>query len=144
MDYSKLSDQEINGLVMDAISDGNQDHRGGDGSAIELLHQINTVEFGEHVEREEVYAKFDPCNNPVDAWPIIVGNGISLIKCTVGSGYWSAEIITDIDEVTDKLFKCQSSFDYQDANPLRAAMVTFLMMQESANFQTNPARSYIR
>lgn len=144
MDYSKLSDQEINGLVMDTISDGNQAHRSGDGSAIELLHQINTVEFGEHVEREEVYAKFDPCNNPADAWPIIVGNGISLIKCTVGSGYWSAEIITDIDEVTDKLFQCQSSFDSQDANPLRAAMIVFLMMQESANVQDNPARNLLR
>lgn len=76
---------------------------------------------------------FNPCNNPADAWPIIVQSGISLIKCTVGSGCWSAEIITDIDEETDNLFQCQSSFDYQDANPLRAAMIVFLMMKESEN-----------
>lgn len=72
----------------------------------------------------------DYCNNPSDAWPIIAQSGISLIKCTVGSGCWSAEIITDIDEATDNLFQCQSSSDYQDANPIRAAMIVFLMMRE--------------
>lgn len=34
MDYSKLSDADINGLVMDALSDGNQAHRRGNGSAV--------------------------------------------------------------------------------------------------------------
>ncbi|EAS1994662.1 DUF2591 domain-containing protein [Salmonella enterica] len=56
--------------------------------------------------------------------------GFSIVACTADSGYWSAEIITDIDDVTDKIFQCQSLFDYQDANPLLAAMVVFLMMQE--------------
>lgn len=72
----------------------------------------------------------DYCNNPADAWPIITATGISLIKCTVDSVCWSAEIITDIDDVTDNLFQCQSSFDYQDENPLRCAMIVFLMMKE--------------
>lgn len=79
---------------------------------------------------KNIKRKFDPCNNPADAWPIITSAGISLIKCTVDSGCWSAEIITDIDDVTDKLFQCQSSFDYQDVNPLRAAMIVFLKMNE--------------
>ncbi|EAS3168194.1 hypothetical protein DOV11_04120 [Salmonella enterica] len=104
MDYSKLSDHEINVKVGSVI-----------GFAAKLM---------------AVNKQTDYCNNPEDAWPIISENGISLIKCTVDSGYWSAEIITDIDDVTDKIFQCQSSFDYQDANPLRAAMVVFLMMQE--------------
>ena len=119
MDYSQLSDQEINIQVARII----------------------------HPEREVIESKSRPpsacvighlpskwldyCNNPADAWPIIAGNGISLIKCTVDSGYWSAEIITDIDEVTDQIFNCQSSFDYQDANPLRAAMIVFLMTQDA-------------
>ncbi|KHE11760.1 phage protein NinX family protein [Citrobacter braakii] len=113
MDYSKLSDQEINGLVMDAISDGNQAYRGGNGSAIELLHQINTVEFGEHVEREEVYAKFDPCNNPSDAWPIIEKYRISFL-----------------DQLTEWCVDAKGVSPVFEANPLRGAMIVFLMMQE--------------
>lgn len=115
MDYSKLSDFEINCEVSKLTKDN-----------------ANNPDSGYLVIN-------DYCNNPADAWPILVENGISLIKCTVGSGYWSAEIITDIDEVTDKLFQCQSSFDYQDANPLRAAMIVYLQMRESANVQDNPA-----
>ncbi len=137
MDYSKLSDKEINGLVMDAISDGNQAHRGVNGSAIELLHQINTVEFGEHVEREEVYAKFDPCNNPADAWPIIVDKQISLIsRCA--NGEWKAQLHLGKDDIFDSYASCW------DNNPLRAAMIVFLMMQDSANVPANSTGSDIR
>lgn len=113
-DYAAMSDQQINRLVVAATGMEHGAHYMG-----EII-----------VLRDNRWVGFDPCNNPADAWPIIVENGISLIKCTVDTGYWSAEIITDIDEVTDNLFQCQSSFDYQDANPLRAAMVVFLMMKE--------------
>lgn len=137
MDYSKLSDQEINGLVIDAISDGNQAYRGGDGSAIELLHQINTVEFGEHVEREEVYAKFDPCNNPADAWPIIVENSISLILDKPSSPMATSNCVGWYSDEEPPIHA-------SNQNPLRAAMTVFLHMQESANVQANPARPDIR
>ncbi|MFH2476668.1 phage protein NinX family protein [Citrobacter freundii] len=136
MDYSKLSDQEINGLVMDAISDGNQAYRGGDGSAIKLLHQINTVEFGEHVEREEVYAKFDPCNNAADAWPIIAKHQISVCayhRANPGmkrESWWEADIFAE--------------FITRDDNPLRAAMIVFLKIQGSANVPVNPTGSDLR
>nr|WP_330218007.1 phage protein NinX family protein [Siccibacter colletis] len=123
MDYSKLSDQEVNGLVMDSISDGNQAYRGGDGSAIELLHQINTVEFGEHVEREEVYAKFDPCNNPADAWPIITENNISIILDNPSMPCATSNA-RDLFDCDDRIV----SVAYE--KPLRAAMIVFLMMQE--------------
>lgn len=143
MDYSKLSDQEINGLVIDAISDGNQSYRGGDVSAIELLHQINTVEFGEHVEREEVYAKFDHCNNPADAWPIIVGHKLSLINAD--DEWLCVPDDTAVDGITgDEVQMIYSGDGNVHANPLRAAMVVFLMQQESANVQANPARPDIR
>lgn len=142
MDYSKLSDQEINGLVIDAISDGNQAYRGGDGSAIELLHQINTVEFGEHVEREEVYAKFDPCNNPADAWPIIHQHGIS-IAFDKDEDEWLAWGDFAFDQAGWDMKK-EPEISCAHTNPLRAAMTVFLMMQESANVQANPARPDIR
>ncbi|ELY4830776.1 DUF2591 domain-containing protein [Cronobacter sakazakii] len=121
MDYSKLSDQEINGLVIDTLSDGNQAHRNGVGSFIELLHQVNSVEFGEQVERDEVYARFDPCNNPADAWPIIQENRISVYPQAdyEGSGWLSSCIDSQLE------------VEVSDENPLRAAMIVFLMMQES-------------
>ncbi|MDT9381180.1 phage protein NinX family protein [Citrobacter freundii] len=124
MDYSKLSDFEINKLIAK--------HEGVRGFHCENVGGGSPLRFTN-------WKELDYCNNPADAWPVITANGISLLKCTVGSGYWSAEIITDIDEVTDKIFQCQSSFDYQDANPLRAAMIVFLMMQDSANVQDNTA-----
>lgn len=113
-DYSAMSDGQIAEEVAKFIELGDRKQKG-DGT----LYINNNV-----------WTRFDPCNNPADAWPIIVENGITLIKCTAGSGHWSAEIITDIDEVTDNLFQCQSSFDYQDANPLRAGMIVFLKMKE--------------
>ncbi|MFH2182205.1 DUF2591 family protein [Citrobacter freundii] len=132
MDYSKMSDFEINKRVADIAMNGTwhvkPSHPDNDTGG--WLYGSNGI---------QTYDLPDYCNNPAGAWPIIAENGISLIKCTVGSGYWSAEIITDIYDVTDKRFQCQSSFDYQDANPLRAAMIVFLMMQDSANVQDNPA-----
>lgn len=125
MDYSKMSDAEINGLVMDALSDGNQAYRRGNDSVIELLHQVNTVEFGEHVEREEVYATFDPCNNPADAWPIILENRIGIEPGSEGVK-WAAQVGNF------------SNF-WADKNPLRAAMILFLDIQGSADVQDNPA-----
>ncbi|WP_336295528.1 phage protein NinX family protein [Cronobacter dublinensis] len=124
MDYSKLSDQEINGLVMDALSDGNQAYRNGDGSFIELLHLVNAVEFGEHVERDEVYATFDPCNKPADSWPIIFENKVMLSpRCA--DDEWNAQIHLGRDGIFDEYASAWHK------NPLRAAMIVFLMMQES-------------
>ena len=59
------------------------------------------------------------CNNPADAWPIIVENKISIYAAVLGDsrGEWGAE----------------SSFtDYYHFhnNPLRSAMIVFLMMKE--------------
>ena len=63
---------------------------------------------------------FNPCNNPADAWPIIVDN-----KITVHAPMrydkpqeWLAFDVHDSDT------------DFKDTNPLRAAMIVFLMMQE--------------
>lgn len=114
-DYASMSDREINREVQKLTGMGFMSGAG-----------VFIVSDGR-------WRAFDPCNNPADAWPIITSAGISLIRCTVDSGCWSAEIITDIDEVTDKLFQCQSSFDYQDVNPLRCAMIVFLMMKEKEN-----------
>lgn len=128
-DYASMSDFEINSAVHNALLS----------EPYSMLFMGNdriewTSKDGRKIVTDRVpYTKngvHDYCNNPADAWPIITATGISLIKCTVDSVCWSAEIITDIDDVTDNLFQCQSSFDYQDENPLRCAMIVFLMMKE--------------
>lgn len=66
----------------------------------------------------------DYCNNPADAWPIIVNNSISL-ECIVVNRH-------------EKTWRAQFKTAYvkhrvNHKNPLRAAMIVFLMMQESKN-----------
>ena len=56
---------------------------------------------------------FDYCNNPSDAWPIIVENGISLSAGSTGTT-WNAVWFYN---------------QYRDKNPLRAAMIVYLMMK---------------
>ncbi|MEV9060037.1 phage protein NinX family protein [Klebsiella quasipneumoniae] len=100
MDYSKLSDFEINKRVAKIYG----------GFALTLA-----------VHKEPPSGKsfdpgrFDPCNNPADAFPIIEANRISLRNRYEGD--WKAE-----NEWGESHF-------HVACNPLRAAMVVFLMMQ---------------
>lgn len=55
----------------------------------------------------------DYCNNPSDAWPIILENEISLV--VVDDLLWVARV---------------GGIYSEGANPLRAAMIMFLRMQE--------------
>lgn len=62
----------------------------------------------------------DYCNNPADAWPIITENKISIYAMseTDARGKWGAEA-----------FYPSEAYHFND-NPLRAAMIVFLMMKE--------------
>jgi hypothetical protein len=62
--------------------------------------------------------KFQPCNSWADAGPIIEKENISLI---FGFGHW------------DAMSPDGESLQAEEVNPLRAAMIVFLMMQESPN-----------
>ncbi|EOV9009448.1 MULTISPECIES: phage protein NinX family protein [Cronobacter] len=104
MEYSKLSDFEINLKVAHII--------------------LGSGNYDWSPEKKEVYLAgidggvflpngyFDPCNNPADAWPIIVENKISISNG--GAERWTAN-----DVGIDNLYK--------DKNPLRAAMIVFLL-----------------
>ncbi|HGH4643569.1 TPA: phage protein NinX family protein [Enterobacter roggenkampii] len=108
MDYSQLSDQEINVQVARII----------------------------HPEREVIESKSRPpsacvighlpskwldyCNNPADAWPIIVENKIGLTP-PMHDENWEA--------MTFDKFGYVNKNEY-NANPLRAAMIVFLLMKE--------------
>ena len=63
---------------------------------------------------------FNPCNNPADAWPIITGSMISIRPVGNDGKLWEASGMDGMKA------------DY-DKNPLRAAMVAFLMMKDNEN-----------
>lgn len=68
--------------------------------------------------------QFDPCNNPSDAWPIVIENEIALNpRCA--NGEWKAQIHLGKDDIFDNYASCW------DKNPLRAAMIVFLMMKDA-------------
>lgn len=103
-DYSKMSDFEINKAVASFIYSKSQtktpyNHR----PDVQVFHLNGTNEF------------FDYCNNPADAWPIIVENRIRINPILYTK--WMAE------DYLEDVSSC-------DENPLRAAMIVFLMMQE--------------
>jgi len=64
------------------------------------------------------YGTVDYCNNPSDSWPIIQRNNIAT-QPRPSSEEWFAFSI------------CESEFEVSDKNPLRAAMIVCLMMNEA-------------
>ena len=126
MDYSKLSDFEINKHVADIAMNGTwhvkPSHPDNDTGG--WLYGSNGI---------QTYDLPDYCNNPEDAWPIIAENRITvMIDDTTND--WSAAVVQDFcDSSAFKFSNCHK-------NPLRAAMVTFLMMHEAANVQTDSTR----
>lgn len=125
MDYSKMSDFEINMSVALALG------------AKEVVPGI-FIDDNRRYEFEKPRGKagnkffFDPCNNLADAWPIIQSNGISIVK--YGHGMWLAS--SDAYWVDGVEWQIDGE---NHPNPLRAAMIVFLQMQESDNVQDNSA-----
>ena len=111
MNYEDMSDFEVNGYVS------------------MHMHGFSWIEFVDgytsHVkcgnERSPGFAMIeapDYCNNPSDAWPIIVANRIN-VYASEGPDFmpWMAGC---------------GGIMVSNKNPLRAAMIVFLMMQEQA------------
>ena len=122
MDYSKMSDFEINKAV----------------AAAKRYPIRQTQHFGDAslsiVMLEPGYpSHFDPCNNPADAWPIIEANNIAVIpyRHTLPQAWPTA-------------FGLTSRFTTEDENPLRAAMIVILKLQEPANVPVNPPGTDLR
>lgn len=119
MDYSQLSDFEINAMVFEALYGGSPDCKEGDDSAMLLVSFEADVVGGDIVEVEVVSGSFNPCHNPADAWPIIESNHIALHPLKY-KGIWVA-------------LSHDHEYSNRDVNPLRAAMVTFLTWKGSFN-----------
>lgn len=122
MDYSKLSDFEINCEVFEKLYGGAPDYKEGENGAMVLISYEGDIVRGEPVEIAVERGKFSPCNNPADAWPIILKNNITIIndkncypRATNDSHAFIHEQFNDCIHALDR-------------NPLRAAMIVYLMM----------------
>lgn len=121
-DYSKLSDFEINSAVHNALMKEPYKIEFLGNDRIRWVRGPTNVTTGK-VEYSKKSLK-DYCNNPSDAWKIIVDNGISL-QCIVVNRHektWRAQL---------KPAYVKHRMNHK--NPLRAAMIVFLMMQEPKN-----------
>ncbi|WP_336804054.1 phage protein NinX family protein [Erwinia aphidicola] len=116
MDYSKLSGAGIASKVL--IAQGYKLIDDGYGYSI-YISESGRKDIGPKASKQFL---FDPCNNAADAWPIIAENMIALnpVKLFVGGHRWFAS--KGDSDLSEKA---------SDENPLRAAMIVYLMMQES-------------
>ena len=101
-DYSKMSDFEINKAVATAL-----------GMDVSGATEENNIMYG--------YVP-DICNNPSDAWPIMKESLIGVTPDEDGVtmhfyGDWTA------------MAHCKN-LQFTDKNPLRAAMIVYLMMKD--------------
>ena len=102
-DYSKMSDFEINKAVATAL-----------GMDVSGATEENNMMYD--------YVR-DVCNNPSDAWPIMKESLIGVTPDEDGVtmhfyGDWTARA------------HCKN-LQFTDKNPLRAAMIVYLMMKEA-------------
>ncbi|MEJ1472587.1 phage protein NinX family protein [Escherichia coli] len=131
MDYSQLSDFEINVAVFEAIHNGSPDYKEGENGDMVFVSFEGDIVNGDAVEVEVERGSFNPCANPADAWPIITENKISTMWMTAEKE-WCAWSGGDLEE---GCWEWENIPDYCfcGESPLRAAMIVFLMMQENQN-----------
>lgn len=112
MDYSQLSDFDINVAVFEAIHNGSPDYKEGENGDMVFVSFEGDIVNGDAVEVEVERGSFNPCANPADAWPIIEKHRISIL-----------------DQLTEWCVDAKGVRPIFDTRPLRAAMIVFLMMR---------------
>lgn len=122
MDYSQLSDFEINVAVFEAIHNGSPDYKEGENGAMVFISFEGDIVNGDAVEVEVERGSFNPCANPADAWPIITENKISIILD-------NPSMPCATDNARDLFDDAGPNVGVAYDNPLRAAMIVFLMMR---------------
>ncbi|APC46553.1 protein ninX [Alteromonas phage PB15] len=118
MNHENISDFEINKRVAESL-----------GFTV-TNEQINEVVGEMWVIKNNKGARDglpDYFNNPSDAWPIIVESKISLIE---EGDEWAAYFVFELPENMEG-GGCDFIHGWTDKNPLRAAMIVYLMMQEA-------------
>ncbi|MGL4751469.1 MAG: phage protein NinX family protein [Aeromonadaceae bacterium] len=110
MNYEKASKFEVNAAVSKYVLWKNRQCE-----EIDCNDKTGIVSWADGANWHE----FNPHDNPSDAWPIIMENKIAVMPWN--SQEWQAFIMKD-GELTLRV---------RHSNPLRAAMIVFLMMQEA-------------
>ena len=122
--YETMSDFEINRAVACRLDGNDLDIFGRPMFASDCYFSVpseSSVEW--HQFGCDESKLFDPCNNPSDAWPIIFSSRTMLNPyCT--DELWKAEVPCGFDGFVKEYATCYHR------NPLRAAMIVFLMRQE--------------
>lgn len=121
-DYGKMSDFEINSAVHNIALDlgyrlefiGNGVVKWSNGAEVITTTYIGYQKNGLH----------DYCNNPSDAWPIIHGNDI-MLNPNCADELWKAE--QGFREKPSGFYDVATAYN---KNPLRAAMIVYLMMKD--------------
>lgn len=111
-DYASMSDAEINASVAKIMFEVNE------GIATPYSHRPDAYIY--HLNG--LHSVKDYCNNPADAWPIIVERKINIEWHEWKNSKWMPFALNNA-----------TAKSCYDANPLRAAMIVFLMMKEGEN-----------
>lgn len=128
-DYSKLSGFDIDKAVADAL--GLEYEIG-----VMFVTPVDKVN-GKHTEEyilqkitsnEKHWKRFSPVNIPNNAWPIITENKIN-IAFDCNENEWVAWGNFEFDHCGWDMIH-EPGIHYSHSNPLRAAMIVFLQMQE--------------
>ena len=115
MNYSEMSDTEVNIQVCKAL-----------GKVISSYCRIRKV-GDSSILLDDNETLFNPCNSWADAGQIIAENKISIHAPRLGER-WLTEYTGSDDDVNDGF--SVDYFEYHHQNPLRAAMIVFLMMKD--------------
>lgn len=117
-DYSVLSDFEINALVASNLK-----------QVTRILKPFTeNKNTGVQFVKDGKWCWFDPCNNASDAWSIIKENEIGILpQYDELNNQWVA--FKKVIKVFNNIIQCE--IGYKHVNPLRAAMIVFLMIQEN-------------
>ena len=105
MNYEEMSDFEINKAVATAL-----------GMDVSGATEENNMMYD--------YVR-DVCNNPSDAWPIIFQNDI-MLNPSCADSLWKAE--QGLRVKPSGFYSVATAYD---TNPLRAAMIVYLMMKDA-------------
>jgi len=110
LELEAMSDAEIDELVLDL-------HRDGINKSLPEGHSVISIPY---------------CDNASNSWPIIIENNISLIK--LPDGYeavvdWDYIDLGSHDRINDVCIGDNDVTCHGHKNPLRAAMIVFLLMK---------------
>lgn len=124
MNYEQMSDFEINQAVAKALGYEISEYQ---------LYSGAVKCFDMHcTSMEPIELVFDYCNHPADAWPVIFDSKISIIWDPDYNTYHVGAQFTNLAGCEGGGYDFRGQSVMVSDNPLRAAMIVFLMMQEAS------------